>query len=275
MKASRRTATILTATLLFVSVTTACSLWRRKPALTRHLVLQIDAPTTEREALVKKALVVIQKRLDAVGLRNFEVKPEGPPEDGRVLVRLPAASDADRLKDLITAAGKLEFVHVISPPSPNMLQTYATRDEALASITFNGTRPKQFRVLPFNQRDNPIASQSEKWLVVGSTPIITGDDLRTATAYPSRVGDSYDISFSLNKVGAEKFEAWTTANIHEYLGVVLNDEVKSTAFIKSTISDEGQINGNFTKQMAEDLALVLKSGTLPARLTIVEETIDR
>jgi preprotein translocase subunit SecD len=57
--------------------------------------------------------------------------------------------------------------------------------------------------------------------------------------------------------------------------VVLNDEVKSAAFIKSQISDSGQITGHFTREMAEDLALVLKSGALPAHLTIVEDQIEK
>ena len=60
------------------------------------------------------------------------------------------------------------------------------------------------------------------------------------------------------------------ANINQYLGVVLNDEVKSIAFIRSRISDQGEISGRFTKQSAEDLALILRSGALPAPLKIIE-----
>ena len=79
----------------------------------------------------------------------------------------------------------------------------------------------------------------------------------------------------MKKNGAEKFGAWTGANVDEYLGVVLNDEVKSIAFIKGQIFDSGEITGRFTRQSAEDLALVLKSGALPAPVTIVEEHIDK
>ena len=79
----------------------------------------------------------------------------------------------------------------------------------------------------------------------------------------------------MKKNGAEKFGAWTGANVDEYLGVVLNDEVKSIAFIKGQIFDSGEITGRFTRQSAEDLALVLKSGALPVPVTIVEEHIDK
>jgi len=78
------------------------------------------------------------------------------------------------------------------------------------------------------------------------------------------------ISFSLAPEGAQKFGAWTGAHIKDYLGVVLNGEVKSIVYIKSQISDQGEISGRFTKESAEDLALILRSGALPAPVKIVE-----
>jgi preprotein translocase subunit SecD len=68
--------------------------------------------------------------------------------------------------------------------------------------------------------------------------------------------------------------SWTKANINEYLAVILNDEVKSTAFVRGQIIDQGEIAGNFTKQAAEDIALILRSGALP-RMRIVEERVDK
>src|SRR5207245_6140949 len=84
-------------------------------------------------------------------------------------------------------------------------------------------------------------------------------------------GNRYQITFSLKKNGADKFGAWTGANINEYMGVVLNDEVKSVAYIKSQIFDSGEITGNFTKEQADDLALTLRSGALPAGIQYQEE----
>ena len=97
-----------------------------------------------------------------------------------------------------------------------------------------------------------------------------------AQAVPGPKGDTdaYQIEFSLKKNGADKFGAWTAANINSYIAVALNDEVKSIAFIKGQIFDRGEINGHFTRETAEDLALVLRSGSLPALLKIIsEETI--
>jgi preprotein translocase subunit SecD len=102
--------------------------------------------------------------------------------------------------------------------------------------------------------------------------VVDGSELRSAAATQSRAGsDDYQISFALKPAGADKFGAWTGANINEYMGVVLNDEVKSIAYIKSQISDSGEISGKFTKQSAEDLALTLRSGALPAPIEYQEE----
>jgi preprotein translocase subunit SecD len=108
--------------------------------------------------------------------------------------------------------------------------------------------------------------------VVDAPAVVDGSELRNASATQSRAGsEEYQIAFALKPTGAEKFGAWTGANINEYMGVVLNDEVKSVAFIKSQIFDQGEISGKFTKQSADDLALTLRSGALPAPIEYQEE----
>ncbi|MEJ7618121.1 MAG: protein translocase subunit SecD [Pyrinomonadaceae bacterium] len=102
--------------------------------------------------------------------------------------------------------------------------------------------------------------------------IIDGSELRNAEAVPQNGrNDAFQISFALKPAGAQKFGAWTGANVNQYMGVVLSDEVKSIAFIKSQITDQGQIDGRFTQDSAKDLALTLRSGALPARLVYQEE----
>ena len=112
---------------------------------------------------------------------------------------------------------------------------------------------------------------TNKWVIIELPAIITASDLRTASAAKAS-GEEYVIRFALKATAAERFAAWTAANINQYLGVVLNDEVRSIAFIKSPISDQGEISGHFTQQSAEDLALVLKSGSLPFPIKVVNES---
>jgi preprotein translocase subunit SecD len=265
--------------LLLVIAALACSTLRPKRPLDWLLTLEIEGSSSDREAAMNQTIAVLESRLNALGVSSFEVRPQGDPRSGRILVRLPSDVDRERLKKILTAGGKLELVHVISPPSPAPAQTYATREEAIASLNSRGTVPPNHRVLPYADRAelaaqeaNSNAPKTNKRVVVESPAIVDGSELRTASAVQAyRGSDEYEIQFSLKKSGADKFGAWTGANINEYLGVVLNDEVKSIAFIKSQIFDRGEINGRFTKQSAEDLALILKSGALPASVKIVEE----
>lgn len=241
-----------------------------------HLVLEVDPKAPDRSAAVRQTVNVIDSRLDALGLANYEVRPEGDPANGRIVVNLPTTEDPKRVKRIIIAWGKLELVHVVSPPSPMPVQTFMAREEAAASIASSGGAEHTYRVLPYSDRDEVNTSAAAKWVVVKSPPIVTGSDLRNAAAVNrTGRGDDYQITFTLKASGADKFGAWTGAHINEYIGVVLNDEVKSIAFIKSRIDDQGEITGRFTKQSAEDLALVLRAGALPVPVRFVEETVGK
>ena len=244
----------------------------RRAALTWHLVMAVDPSTPDLAAATKQAADVIERRLDAFGVANFRITPQS---NGQILLDLPSVEDPERLKALISTGGQLELAHVIGPGSPSPVQTYATNDEAVASLNSNGTIPPNRRVLPYTDRDTDPAT-AKKWVVLEAPAIVDGSELRDARAVAARSGGSdYQIAFSLNKTGAEKFGAWTGANINEYMGVVLNGEVKSVAYIKSQIYDQGVIDGRFTKQSAEDLALVLRAGALPAKILFQEERIDK
>ncbi len=263
------------AILLFVSVGLACSVLRPQSPLTWHVVLEIDAATPDREATVRRTVSVIEQRLDAFLVSDAKVTAQGNSPNGRILVSLPDVPDRKRLIELITAQGLLELTAVVSPPSPSPAQTFSTEEEALASL--GATVPGNRRVLPYAERaeltseqSSGVAPQPRMWVVVEAPAIVGGGDLRNAAARQVSADDAYKIGFSLTPQGAQKFGAWTGAHINDYIGVVLNGEVKSIAFIRSQITDQGEISGRFTKQSAEDLALVLRSGALPAPVKVIE-----
>ncbi len=281
----RQRLTSATAILLLLSAGLGCSLLRPKRPVTWHVTLEVDPSATDREAAVRQTVAIIESRLNAFGVSRFEVRPQGDATQGRIIVSLPDVPDRERIKKMITAGGKLELTAVVTPPSPAPVQTYNSREEAIASMAApGGTIPANRRLLPYTERDEPrglnntpeYSQQPAKWLVVESPPIVDGSELRNATAVPSRTGiQDYYIVFSLKRAGAEKFGTWTGSHINSYLGVVLNDEVKSVAFIKSQIFDQGEISGRFTKQSAEDIARVLNSGALPVPVKIVEEGVTK
>jgi preprotein translocase subunit SecD len=238
--------------------------------------------STERtlaESATEQALKIIESRINAFGVSEPTLQRHGAQNSHEILLQMPGIQDAEHVKEQLGTPSHLELVHVISPPSPSSVQTYSTKEEAIASLNSGGNIPANRRVFPYTERPgltaqdaNPNVKPPPKWVVVESPAIIDGSELRTATAAQSRAGgDEYEIDFSLKKTGADKFGAWTGANINEYMGVVLNDEVKSIAFIKGQIFDQGQITGKFTKQDADDLVLTLRSGALPAGIQYEEE----
>jgi preprotein translocase subunit SecD len=184
---------------------------------------------------------------------------------------MPGIQDPERVKKTLIVESKLELMKVVTPKG--QFQTFPSEEAAKASL--GGTIPSNRRVLPYVERDD-TANENEPnakpttFVVVENPPIIDGSELRDATPYTTG-GNSYNINFNLKPSGAQKFGAWTGANIGEYLAVVLNDEVKSAPVIRGQIFDTGQIEGRFTQQSAEDLAVTLKSGALPASIEYQEE----
>jgi preprotein translocase subunit SecD len=224
-----------------------------------------------------QALNIIDSRINALGITEPTLQTHGAQSSHQILLQMPGVQDPERVKEILKGESRLELVHVISPPNPSPAMTYTTEAEAIASLNSGGTIPPNRRVLPYSERmektEDPNQPKEKRWVVVETPAIIDGSELRNATGIPSQGGraDDYEINFSLKKNGADKFGAWTGAHINEYMGVVLNDEVKSIAFIRSQIFDSGQITGRFTQQSAEDLALTLRSGALPAPIEYLEE----
>jgi preprotein translocase subunit SecD len=236
---------------------------------------------TLAESATEQAMKIIESRINAIGVAEPTLQRHGAQNSHEILLQMPGLQDPEHVKQLIGSPSHLELVHVISPPSPASAQTYGTKEEAIASLNSGGSLPANRRVLPYTERaestpagqqTNTNAPKPAKWVVAESPAIIDGAELRTASAIPEGAGGNrYQITFSLKKNGADKFGAWTGANVNEYMGVVLNDEVKSIAYIKSQIFDTGEITGNFTKEQADDLALTLRSGALPAGIQYQEE----
>ncbi len=231
------------------------------------------------EQSTEQALRIILSRLDGVGVVEPVVQRHGSQSSHQILVQMPGITDPQRVKELLRADSNLELVHVVSPPNPSPAQTYATKEEAEA--TLGGSTSGNRKVFPYAERAEPTAAgqteadttpKEKRWVVVEWPSVVGGNELRNASAVQAGGGgNDYQISFAFKPSGAQKFGTWTGANIGQYMGVVLNDEVKSIAYIKSQIFDQGEISGRFTKQSAEDLALTLRSGALPAKIEYQEE----
>lgn len=226
---------------------------------------------------VDQALKIIESRINAYGVKEPTLARHGAESSGQILLQMPGVDDPERVKKLIGAESNLTLMKVVSPPNPSPLATYPTEEAAKQSV--GGTLPPNRRIYPYADRDEPTNASStpdpnkpKQFVVVEYPAIVDGSELREANA-TSRTGSDrdFEISFALKPNGAAKFGDWTGKNIGNYMAVVLNDEVKSAAYIKGQIFDQGQISGRFTKASAEDLALTLKSGALPAKIEYQEE----
>lgn len=238
--------------------------------------LPVQAQQTLGRQAVEQALRIIEGRINTFGVKEPTLQRIGSESSGQVLLQMPGVEDPERVKKLIGAESRLDLMKVVSPPSPANLQIYATEQEAVQSL--GGTVPQNRRVLKYTDREdtqtaaNPANQIPARWIVVEYPSIVDGNELRDAAAV-SRTGNEsdYQITFSLKPAGAQTFGDWTGKNINNYMAVVLNDEVKSAAYIRSQIFDSGEISGRFTKTSGEDLALTLKSGALPAPIEYQEE----
>jgi protein-export membrane protein SecD len=207
---------------------------------------------------VDRARQTISNRINALGLTEPVVQQEGRAEsDFRIVVQLPGVDDPARVRDIIGQAAVLEIVEVKDGPFPS-------QEQALAQ--HGGVLPLNTKLVKAPSR----TGEGVSWYLVARTPVVTGRDLRN-----SRPGQDefrkWETSFTLSQDGARRFEAFTGANIGNRLAVVLDNQIRSVATIQNRISDQGRITNVGTEQEASDLALVLRSGSLPAGIVYLDE----
>jgi protein-export membrane protein SecD len=194
------------------------------------------------------AIETVNRRVNAMGTAESTVVRQG---SDRILVQFPGLQDTKQLKDLIGQTAKLTF-HAVHPDM--------SAEEA-----------KQTRV-PVGYKVYPSAETADRSYVLQESPIVSGEDLVDAQpGFDSRTNEPI-ISFRFNQSGARKFGTFTKDNVGSPFAIVLDNKVLSAPAIREPIlGGSGQISGSFTVESANTLAVQLRSGSLPAKLTIVEE----
>lgn len=194
------------------------------------------------------SIETVNRRINALGTAESTVVRQGR---DRILVQYPGLSDTKQLKDLIGQTAKLTF-HAVHP-------------------TVRAEEAKQSRV-PLGYKIYSSASTDEGDYVLLETPVVQGDDLVDAQpGFDSRTNEPV-INFRFNQSGARKFGKFTQDNVGAPFAIVLDERVLSAPVIREAIlGGSGQISGNFTVDSTNTLAVQLRSGSLPTKLTIVEE----
>ncbi len=212
-----------------------------------------------RKEATEQAKTVIEQRINQFGVAEPTVQLRGREEDHQILLQMPGVDNPERVKELLRTDARLEIRAATA-------QKYDTAEQANAALA--GDTSKE--VLPYREKQAD-GTMETGFYIVDKAAVIDGSDLREARGVPNQQGFGFYVGFSLKPGGSEKFGTWTENNIGNYLAVVLNNEIRSVAVVRSKITDSGQIEGNFTQQQAEDLGLVLRSGALPAKVTYIEE----
>jgi preprotein translocase subunit SecD len=206
------------------------------------------AITDRTRQAVEQSITIIEKRVNQLGTVEPLIQRQGV---DRILVQVPGLQDPTRLKALLGQTAKMDF---------RMVDTTVPPDQAI-----QGRVPPDSEVLQSAESPNTP-------YVIKKQVLVSGGDLTDAQpGFDQRNGQPI-VSFKFNTSGSRKFAQATTENVKQPFAIVLDNKVISAPVIQEPITGgQGQISGNFTVQQANDLAILLRAGALPAPLTIIEE----
>ena len=199
---------------------------------------------------VEQSIQIIERRVNELGTVEPLIQREGA---DRILVQVPGLQDPTRLKELLGKTAKLDF---------RMEDTSIPAEQAL-----QGRVPPDDEILYSTGKPPPKVPH-----LVEKRVLVSGADLTDAQpGFDQRTGEPI-VTFRFNTSGARKFATVTQTNVGKPFAIILDNEVISAPVIREPIlGGSGQISGNFTVQSANDLAILLRAGALPAPLTIIEE----
>jgi preprotein translocase subunit SecD len=219
------------------------------------LAAQPTAPAAraafERD-VVEQTRRVLERRINAYGLSEASIQSYGS-RGNELLVQLPDVRDAERIQQALQRRTVLEWYAVADGP-------YASADDA---------RAQHGGVLPFGDKLASTAAPAA-WYLLSGRPVIRGSDLRDARAAAGMNGQAIT-AFTLTQEAAVRFERFTQANLGRRTAILLDGQILSVPVIEDVIRDSGQIQGVRTRAEAEDLALNLRSGALPAGVEILQQ----
>jgi protein-export membrane protein SecD len=192
-----------------------------------------------KNSSLDQAIEIVRRRVDEIGTNEPNILKRG---NDRILVELPGLDDPGRIKSLLGKTANLTFQFI----TQNSEESF-------------GTEKLMFE------------DESEE-AIVSKRIILSGDNLVDAKPTMDTQTNETVVTFSLDRVGAKKFGKATSTGVGKRLAIVLDGKIISAPSIREPIvGGSGQISGNFTFQSATDLALLLRSGALPAPLRIIEE----
>lgn len=197
---------------------------------------------------VAQSIEVFRNRIDELGTTEPVIQRQG---DDRILVQVPGFDDPERLKELLNQTAKLTF---------RMVDSTMSVEEAL-----NGRPPVTSEII-YSSDDPPIPYLIQRRILVSGDALVDAQP-----GFDQRTNEPI-INFRFDTNGAQRFGQATQQNVGRPFAIILDNEVISAPVINEPIlGGSGQISGNFTVDSANDLAILLRAGSLPATWTVIEE----
>ena len=219
-----------------------------------------------KQNAVSQAIETIRNRIDQLGVSEPVIQEHGLGEY-QILVQLPGVDDPARVKDIMQSTAMLEIRQAIDNGA-----AYPTEQAALQA--HNGVLPPDTELLPGRTNRGGADSAegpSQAYYIVTKSSAVSGRDLRDARPGQNQNGQSA-VNFTLTRDGGNRFYSFTSAHVNDYLAVVLDGKVREVASIREPIRDSGEISGGMNEQQSKDLAMILRSGALPAGIKYLQES---
>jgi len=211
------------------------------------------------EAAVRQAAETMRRRLDAFGVRRPRAGTVAG-SSGRIRVELPGVPDPERIGRLLEETGRLELKWVEGEPAPEA--------ELLARLGGEVPRGREVVCAERSEATGPSSASEGLCYLLERTPAITGGDLKTAQVSEGSFGDPV-VLVTLTEPAGVRFGHATAANVGRQLAILLDGRVLTAPVVRTEIGSEAIIEGGFSQQEAQDLAVLLRAGALPASARIV------
>ena len=213
-----------------------------------RLIVPQAAITDRIRQTIEQSIQIVERRVNELGTVEPLIQRQGA---DRILVQIPGLQDPQRVIDIIGQTAKMDF---------RMVDSTVSADQANA-----GQTPPDSEVLPG-------VEASKVPYVVKKQILVSGGELIDAQPGFDQRSNEPIVSFRFNTAGSRKFAQATLDNVGQPFAIVLDNKVISAPVIREPITaGSGQISGNFTVQSANDLAILLRAGALPAKLTVIEQ----
>ena len=217
--------------------------------LTFNLIVTAEAIAARNTRTLQQSIEIIRRRVDELGTTEPTIQRQG---QTRILVQVPGLDDPQRLKALLGQTAKLNF-HLV--------------DQSMSAYEVeSGKRPPVGARIFYTDTEPPVP------YLIRRRAMVSGERLVDASVGFDPQTNAPEVNFRFDAVGAKKFGEVTKANVGRPFAIVLDAKVISAPIIQTAIlGGAGRITGNFTVQEANDLAILLRAGALPAPMTILEE----